>query len=159
MTVHFELLNVIIRQTMKSNAEKMRYIKQQQKTHRRPAGGVTLSLWYAGADVCLHTDFSNDVLFISDYYAEHWVRMEALQRLHMSPVGPHSPFMPHHESMLRANVESAGAAAGDRKSPMDTRLVMQVRLKLTIMSFYCRKIHTKQPKLSQNQNVKSDVIK
>ena len=85
--------------------------------------------------------------------------MEALQRLHMSPVGPHSPFMPHHESMLRANVESAGAAAGDRKSPMDTRLVMQVRLKLTIMSFYCRKIHTKQPKLSQNQNVKSDVIK
>ena len=64
--------------------------------------------------------------------------MEALQRLHMSPVGPHSPFMPHHESMLRANVESAGAAAGDRKSPMDTRLVMQVRLKLIIMSFYCR---------------------
>ena len=51
--------------------------------------------------------------------------MEALQRLHMSPVG--SPFsaMSHHESMLRANVES-GAGAGDRKSPMDTRLVMQV---------------------------------
>ena len=52
--------------------------------------------------------------------------MEALQRLHMSPVGPHSPFMSHHESMIRANVES-GAAAGDRKSPMDHRLVMQVR--------------------------------
>jgi len=50
--------------------------------------------------------------------------MEALQRLHMSPVGPHSPFMSHHESMIRANVES-GAAAGDRKSPMDHRLVMQ----------------------------------
>ena len=53
--------------------------------------------------------------------------MEALQRLHMSPVGPHSPFMSHHESMLRANVEN-NAGAGDRKSPMDTRLVMQVRL-------------------------------
>ena len=54
--------------------------------------------------------------------------MEALQRLHMSPVGPHSPFMSHHESMIRANVES-GAAAGDRKSPMDHRLVMQVRVR------------------------------
>ena len=57
--------------------------------------------------------------------------MEALQRLHMSPVGPHSPFMSHHESMIRANVES-GAAAGDRKSPMDHRLVMQVRMMIDV---------------------------
>ena len=49
--------------------------------------------------------------------------MEALQRLHMSPVG--SPFgMNHHESMLRANANVA--SHDDRKSPMDTRLIMQV---------------------------------
>lgn len=49
--------------------------------------------------------------------------MEALQRLHMSPVG--SPFgMSHHESMLRTN--ASVASHDDRKSPMDTRLIMQV---------------------------------
>ena len=54
--------------------------------------------------------------------------MEALQRLHMSPVG--SPFgMNHHESMLRANANVA--SHDDRKSPMDTRLIMQVRKKKT----------------------------
>ena len=49
--------------------------------------------------------------------------MEALQRLHMSPVG--SPFgMNHHESpILRAN-----ANVEDRKSPMDTRLIMHVSI-------------------------------
>jgi len=48
--------------------------------------------------------------------------MEALQRLHMSPVG--SPFgvshQDHHATMLRANL-----ATEDRKSPVDTRLIMQ----------------------------------
>ena len=49
--------------------------------------------------------------------------MEALQRLHMSPVG--SPFgMSHHESMLRTN--ASVSSHDDRKSPMDTRLIMQV---------------------------------
>jgi len=50
--------------------------------------------------------------------------MEALQRLHMSPVG--SPFgMNHHDSMLRASVASSQPETPDRKSPMDSRLIMQ----------------------------------
>ena len=81
--------------------------------------------------------------------------MEALQRLHMSPVGPHSPFMSHHESMIRANVES-GAAAGDRKSPMDHRLVMQVRMRMTDVSESHPEILASQP--SQGLNFISNKI-
>ena len=54
--------------------------------------------------------------------------MEALQRLHMAPVGG-GPFgMAHHDpAMMRANIP--GQEAGDRKSPLqqiDSRLIMQV---------------------------------
>jgi len=53
--------------------------------------------------------------------------MEALQRLHMAPVGG-GPFgMAHHDpAMMRANIP--GQEAGDRKSPLqqiDSRLIMQ----------------------------------
>ena len=53
--------------------------------------------------------------------------MEALQRLHMSPVGS-APFgINHHESMMRAGAQVAAAGdTPDRKSPMDSRLIMQV---------------------------------
>ena len=55
--------------------------------------------------------------------------MEALQRLHMSPVG--SPFgMNHHDSMLRASVASSQPETPDRKSPMDSRLIMQVIMEI-----------------------------
>ena len=54
--------------------------------------------------------------------------MEALQRLHMSPVGS-APFgINHHETMMRAGAQVAAAGdTPDRKSPMDSRLIMQVR--------------------------------
>ena len=61
--------------------------------------------------------------------------MEALQRLHMSPVGS-APFgINHHETMMRAGAQVAAAGdTPDRKSPMDSRLIMQVRTENSLLS-------------------------
>ena len=61
--------------------------------------------------------------------------MEALQRLHMSPVGS-APFgINHHETMMRAGAQVAAAGdTPDRKSPMDSRLIMQVRTDNSLLS-------------------------
>ena len=66
LTVHFEVLNVIIRQTLKSNARKMRYISTT-KSPQTATGGNTIIV--IRRQMFAHTDISNDN-HISDYYAQ-----------------------------------------------------------------------------------------